>query len=329
MLTHFDFADLRLFICIAQENSLTRGAERVHLSLPAASTRIKNLEESLGTKLLYRASNGVTLTPPGQVMLQHALDLQRQMERLCSDLQEYAQGVKGHVRLFANTTAITEFLPAVLSRFLSSHRNVNVDLRERLSPNIVRAVTDGVADVGIVAGNVRTEGLEVLPYREDRLILVCARGHALAELAEVSYEETLQFDHVCLPEASAIHSFLVEAANGVNRRIKMRIQVGNFESMCRLVQANVGIGVLPESAARRQAKASDIHLVRLTDKWALRDLKICLRSLDMLPSFARDLVNMIVADARDTREHGAHSRDRMRETCESGRAPLGLGTQRI
>ena len=116
VLTHFDFADLRLFIHIAQENSLTRGAERVHMSLPAASTRIKNLEEALGAKLLYRASNGVTLTPPGQVLLQHALDVQRQMEHLCSDLQEYAQGVKGHVRLFANTTAITEFLPGVLSR---------------------------------------------------------------------------------------------------------------------------------------------------------------------------------------------------------------------
>lgn len=302
MLTHFDFADLRLFIRIAEENSLTRGAERVHMSLPAASTRIKNLEESLGAKLLYRASNGVTLTPPGQVLLQHALDVQRQMEHLCSDLQEYAQGMKGHVRLFANTTAITEFLPGVLSRFLASHRNVNVDLRERLSPSIVRAVTDGAADIGIVAGNVRTEGLQVLPYREDRLILVCARGHALDQRHEVSFEETLDFDHVCLPEASAIHSFLMEAADRANRRLKLRIQVGNFEAMCRLVEANVGIGIVPESAARRHAQTSDIHLVQLTDKWALRDLKICVRSLDMLPNFARDLVALIVEDARAAKE---------------------------
>lgn len=302
MFTHFDFVDLRLFICIAESNSLTRGAERVHMSLPAASTRIKNLEENLGTKLLYRASNGVTLTPPGQVLLQHALDVQRQMEHLCSDLQEYAQGVKGHVRLFANTTAITEFLPAVLGRFLANRRNVNVDLRERLSPSIVRSVTDGAADIGIVAGTVRTEGLEVVPYREDRLILVCARGHALGRVAEVSFEETLDFDHVCLPEASAIHSFLLEAADRAHRRLKLRIQVGNFEAMCRLVEANVGIGILPESAARRQAKASEIHLVKLTDKWALRDLKICVRSLELLPSFARDLVGLIVDDARAAKE---------------------------
>jgi DNA-binding transcriptional LysR family regulator len=300
--THFDFSDLRLFIRIAEENSLTRGAERAHMSLPAASTRIKNLEEMLGAKLLYRASSGVTLTPPGQVLLQHALDVQRQMEHLCSDLQEYAQGVKGHVRLFANTTAITEFLPNVLSRFLSSHRNVNIDLRERLSPSIVRAVTDGAADIGIIAGTVRTEGLEVLPYREDRLILACAVGHPLAERGHVSFEETLDFEHVCLPEASAIHTFLVEAADRAQRRMKMRIQVGNFDAMCRLVEANVGIGVLPESAARRQARTSDIRLIQLTDKWALRDLKICVRSLDLLPNFARDLVRLILEDAKSAPE---------------------------
>jgi DNA-binding transcriptional LysR family regulator len=300
--THFDFSDLRLFIRIAEENSLTRGAERAHLSLPAASTRIKNLEEALGAKLLYRASNGVTLTPPGQVLLQHALEVQRQMEHLCSDLQEYAQGVKGNVRLFANTTAITEFLPAVLSRFLSTHRNVNIDLRERLSPSVVRAVTDGAADVGIIAGNVRTEGLEVLAYREDRLILVCGRGHALAERREVSFEETLDFEQVCLPEASAIHSFLVEAAERAHRRLKLRIQVGNFDAMCRLVEANVGIGILPESAACRQSKSSDIRLVRLSDKWALRDLKICMRSLDLLPNFTRDLVSLLIEDAKAAEE---------------------------
>ena len=293
---HFDLVDLRLFINIAEMNNLTRGAERSHMSLPAASMRIKNMEDSLGTKLLYRASHGVTLTPPGQALLHHALEVQRQMERLCSDLQEYAQGVKGRIRLFANTTAITEFLPNVLSRFLAAHSKVNVDLRERLSPSIVRAVSDGTADIGIVAGNVRTEGLEVLPYRQDRLILVCARNHALGRHSAIDFEETLDLDYICLPEASAIHSFLMEEANRHHKRLKLRIQVGNFEAMCRMIAADVGIGILPESAARRHAKTSDIHLVKLNDKWALRDLKICVRSLELLPSFARNLVEMIVAD---------------------------------
>lgn len=297
MFDRFDLVDFRLFINIAEMNSLTRGAERSHMSVPAASTRIKNLENNLGTKLLYRASSGVTLTPPGQALLHHALQVQHQMEQLSSDLQEYAQGVTGHIRLFANTTAISEFLPSVLSRFLAMHRKVNVDLRERLSHSIVRAVSDGTADIGIFAGNVRTEGLEVLPYRQDQLILACARSHDLGQCRSISFEETLDLDYVCLPEASAIFSFLMQAANRAHRHLKVRIQVGNFEAMCRMIAANVGIGILPESAARRQAKTSDIHLVKLNDKWALRDLKICARNLQLLPTFTRSLVDMIVADA--------------------------------
>lgn len=302
MSEHFNLVDLRLFINIAEMNSLTRGAERSHMSLPAASTRIKHIEDSLGTKLLNRTSHGVNLTLSGQALLHHALQMQRQMEHLCADLQEYAQGIKGHVRIFANTTAISQFLPTVLSRFLVTHKNVNVDLRERLSHDIVRAVSDGTADIGLVAGNVRTEGLEVLPYRKDNLILVCARTHPLGQRESIAFDETLESDYVGLPEESAIHSFLTEAADRVHKRLKLRIQVGSYEAMCRMIEANVGIGIMPEFSARRQAKTMDIQLVQLTDKWAVRDLKICVRSLEQLPSFAQHLVELIVADAQPAEE---------------------------
>ncbi|WP_395701175.1 LysR family transcriptional regulator, partial [Aquabacterium sp.] len=157
MSMHFDLVDMRLMVHIAEANSLTRGAEASHISLPAASTRIKNLEESIGTKLLYRTSQGVTLTPPGQAFVLHARAVLGQIEHLRGDLQEYAKGVKGHLRVFANTTALGEFLPPVLRSYLLAHPDVNIDLRERLSNDIIRAVTDGQTNIGIVAGLVRTE----------------------------------------------------------------------------------------------------------------------------------------------------------------------------
>ncbi|WP_136417525.1 MULTISPECIES: LysR substrate-binding domain-containing protein [Oxalobacteraceae] len=297
MAIHFDLTDLRLFANIAEENSLTRGAERSHMSLPAASTRIKNLEDSVGAKLLIRTSQGVTLTPPGQAFLHHARLVLQQLEYLRSELQEYAQGMKGHVRVFANTTAMTEFLPAILPAFLASHPDVSVDLRERLSHDIVRAVSEGKTDIGIVAGNVRTEGLEVLPYREDRLVLVSALAHPLAHLNVTSFENTLDYDHVGLHESSAIHAFVNRAADELSRTMKTRIRVGNFEAVCRMVEANVGIGMLPESAARRHAKTMAIRIVQLSDEWALRKLQICVRSMQLLPHFARDLVEMLVEDS--------------------------------
>lgn len=294
---HFDLTDLQLFVNVADCDSLTRGAERTAMSLPAASVRIKNLEEQLGGRLLHRTSQGVTLTQPGQALAHHARLVLGQLQQLRGDLQEYAQGIKGHLRVFANTTAITEFLPAVLRSYLLSHPDVNVDLRERLSGDIVRAVSAGKTDIGIVSGNVRTEGLEVLPYRRDQLVLAVPSGHALAGQKSVLFADTLTCDHIGLHETSAIHSFLNRIAAEMNRTIKPRIQVSNFESACRMVEAKVGIAVLPASAAQRYRQTMDIHLVSLKDKWALRQLHICVRNVDLLPSFARDLIKLLREDA--------------------------------
>lgn len=295
---HFDLIDLRLMVRVAEANSLTKGAEASHISLPAASTRIKNLEESVGAKLLYRTSQGVTLTPPGQALVHHAQQVIAQIERLRGDLQEYAKGLKGHLRVFANTTSLGEFLPPVLRAYLLTHPDVNIDLRERLSHDTVRAVTDGHTDIGIVAGLVRTENLEVIPYRLDRLVLVVPHGHALAGERSVDFEQTLEHDHVGLPEASAIHGFLLRVCDQLHRRMQLRIQVNNFETACRMIEAGVGIGILPASAASRHAQAMDIALVPLNDDWAVRSQQICVRRLDALPGYARDLVDMLVEDAR-------------------------------
>lgn len=293
----FDLIDLQLFVNIAEVSSLTRGAERSHISPPAASMRIKNLEDNVGTALLYRSNQGMTLTPSGQAFLVHARAVLQQLEHLRSDLHEYARGVKGHVRIFANTTAMTEFIPAVLCRYLASHPDVNVDLRERSSSDIVRAVNDGTTDIGIVAGSVRTEGLEVLPYRTDTLVLAVSRSHKLAASSTVDFNQVLDEYFIGLHENTAIYAFLNQTADQLGKALKMRIQVGNFEAVCRMVEANIGIGLLPESAARRYSRVMDIAIVSINDDWAVRQLKICVRNLRFLPFFAHELVEMLVADA--------------------------------
>ncbi|MFC7517842.1 LysR family transcriptional regulator [Herbaspirillum sp. GCM10030257] len=296
MRLHFDLIDMRLFVNIAETNSLTRGAERSHMSLPSASTRIKNFEDHLGTKLLHRANQGVTLTPPGQAFLHHSRLILQQIEHLRRDLQEYVEGLRGHVRIWANTTAMSEHLPQVLSAFLAKNPDVSIDLRERLSHDIVLAVSEGKADIGIVAGNVRTEGLEVIPYHKDHLVLAVPAGHPLADRTNVFMEDTIEFDHVGLSEASAIHTFLNQAVSAVHRTLKIRIQVGSFEAICRMAEAGVGIGVLPGSVAKRCSKTSNFVTVPLADPWAERQLQICVRSFSLLPAFGRDLIQMLVTD---------------------------------
>lgn len=294
---HFDFVDLSLMTALADTKNLARAANRCHLSAPAASNRLKNLEEGLGFRLLYRTSQGMTLTPAGEAFVHHARVVLEQTERLAGDMQDFGEGIKGHVRVWANTTAISEFLPETLSRFLRDHQDVNIELREVLSGDIVKGVADAATDIGIVAGSVETGHLEMLSYRDDRLVLVTGLEHGLSQRTSVDFVETLDDDFVGLPTSSAIHSFVTIAADGLGRRIKLRIQVGNFEAACRMIAAGVGIGIVPESVAVRHRNTMPIKIIRLSDPWAERKLKICVRSLQDLPLFSRALVNMLIADA--------------------------------
>ncbi len=296
MANHFDLTDLQLIVNIGDASSLTRGAEKSHLSLPAASNRVKNLEDHFGTRLFNRNSQGVTLTPSGEAFLRHARLVLRQIDHLRGDIHEYARGIKGQVRVLANTTAMTEFMPAVLSRYLASHPDVTVELRERLSYLVIKAVSEGSADIGIVAGRPESSELEYLPYRKDRLVLVTSQDHHFSDRTEVAFAETMRYEYVGLSEWSAIHAFLIQAADKLGHPFRFRVEVGSFEAVCRMIEAGVGIGVVPELVARRYAQRLKIKIVRLSDDWADRKLQICVRKLEQLPGFARELVNMLIED---------------------------------
>ncbi len=304
----FDLIDVRLFVDVADMNSLTRGAERSNMTPPSASLRIKNIEERLHTKLLYRSNRGVTLTPSGKAFLHYGRLMLRHVQQLQDSLREYAKGIRGHVRVLANTTAIAEFLPSVLASFLTDHPDVSVDLGEQLSPAIVRAITEGTAEIGIVAGTISTEDLQVLPYRDDRLVLATPLAHVLAKKKQVTFSDTLSFTHVGLVEGSALYHFLKQEAHALDKTIRTRIRVGNFESLSRMVEANVGVGIMPEYAARRYSKHMDIRVVALTDEWATRNLQICVRSVDALPLFAKWLVDALLADAKGGVKAVRHAR---------------------
>src|SRR6201993_1712830 len=268
----FDLADLSLFRRVVEAGSITHGAERAHLALAAASTRIRNMEDVLGVPLLTRGRAGVTPTQAGRTLLQHARAILQQSERLHEDLSAYGGGLAGQIRVLSNTNALTEFLPEALSSFLAAHPNVSVDLEERLSDEIVGLIAEGVADLGVVAGTVDAGGLVTYPFRSDRFVLVVAREHALARRARIAFAEVLDLDFVGLDRASALQRFLADKAAKIRRPLRLRVQLRSFDGVCRLVESNVGVGIVPETTARRVSKTMAIAAVTLSDSWAAREL---------------------------------------------------------
>lgn len=290
---HFDIADLRLFIHVAEASSLTGGAKRANLSTAAASTRVKALEGQLHIRLFYRGSQGVELTPAGSRLLKHARAIMRQVEYVKSDFSDYANSESGHVRIFANTIAVTDFMPEVLAEFLGSRPAITIDLQERLTEDIFRGVLDGAADFGVTSGEIKVHGLEVLPFTMDRLVVVVPRNHALSDEADIYFKDTLKYPYIGLHEGSTLQQFLKAQVKEIGLSLPLRIQVYGFEPVCRMVEAGVGIGVVPESSAIRYQKTMELRVIQLMDSWSERVRSVVVREFDSLPESAKALIKEI------------------------------------
>ncbi|MDR5748731.1 LysR family transcriptional regulator [Caballeronia sp. LZ029] len=294
MAVGFDITDFRLFVNVAETRSLTRGAERSFLSVPAVSNRIKNLEDTLGIRLLERSSQGVALTDAGEVYLRHARVVLSELEKLTGELQQFAPGLTGQLRLVGNTTAITEYLPPVIGDYLCAHPDIHIDIRERLSDDIVRIVRDGGADLGIISGNVATSGLQSLPFVSSTLVLIAPAGHPLLERPDVSFEESLSYSFVALLEASAIQIFLNRAAAVAHKPMTIRVHVASYDAICRMVAAGAGIAILPKAAFVRLKGEQSIGSCALRDPWAVRTFQVCARDLNALSSFAQEFAHRLI-----------------------------------
>lgn len=289
----YDLVDLRLFIAIAEEHNLTRGAARVHLAPSSASHRLRQLEEALGAPLFGRQARGLELTRAGEALLRSARQVFARIEQMHADLLPYAAGIQGHVSLWANTHATHTFLPDDLAGFLKAHPQVSVSLEERTSTEIALAVASGEVEVGVLAEAGAGAGVDMTPYRQDRLVLIVPLGHALALRERVRFADVLDYAFVMLHAGSAIHTFTMNAAAELGRHLDVRIQVRSFEAVCRMVGAGVGIGMVPRSAVPGAGLREPPVVVEMDEPWAQRDLQICVRKGAVLSGFAATLVDSL------------------------------------
>jgi DNA-binding transcriptional LysR family regulator len=287
----FDLVDLRLFLHIADAHSITHGARRANLALASGSERIRGMEKLLGVALLIRDRRGVSLSPAGQCLLEHARLIVQQAERMRGDLACYARGLSGTISLLSNTAAISEHLPRVLASFLADHPTLNVDVEERESTDIAEAIASGAADVGIASEAAVSDALQTIPFRNDQLVVVMPRGDALSRSRRrLRLIDIVDREFVALPRDSALQRHLAGQAARLGAIMKVRARVHGFDAVCRMVETGVGIAIVPEASAKRSKRSMRIDAVKLQDSWANRRLAICVRDLHSLPVGARQLV---------------------------------------
>jgi DNA-binding transcriptional LysR family regulator len=286
----FDLVDLQLFVAVADSGSITHGAMRAHLALASASARIKGLEADLGVTLVRRRRRGVELTAAGESLRDHARAIMHNVAMMQGDLAAFNSGVKASVHLLANTSGLSEHLPKALAAFLREYPDISIDVEERESADIVGAIAGGAADLGFAAEHALSEHFERFCFAEDRLMLVVPRRGEFSTRRQIDFIEVGNRDFVGLTNTTALASHIAKHAARLGVRLRVRARLRDFDAICRMVAAGVGIAVVPEAAARRCARSMPIAHFTIRDPWANRQLVICARSFKTLPRPAKQLV---------------------------------------
>lgn len=293
----FDLADLRLFLCIVDAGSLTHGALGANLALASASERLRKMEEDAGIPLLERQPRGVVATQAGEAVAHHARLILQQQALLKGELQGFATGERGVLLLYANTAGLTDFLPPRLSRWLSSRPHINVELRERTSVEIVRGVSDGIIEAGIVSDSASAPDIQIKPIARDHLVLIAPAGHRLATEQVVRFGDILNEVFVGLASGNALHDHIQEQAYslGLGRGLRMRIRMKTFDGLCAMVEQGIGLGILPQSVATRYEGRYSYHILVIQENWAQRQLCVTYRDWSKLTPAMQSLLTYLEA----------------------------------
>ncbi|AGW95106.1 LysR family transcriptional regulator [Cupriavidus sp. DF5525] len=307
----YELTDLRLFQAIADAQSLSGGALATHITASAASYRLKNLEHAMGTPLFVRSARGMEMTPAGETLLVHVRELLLGVERMHGEVGRFSAGLKGNIRLLANSSSLNGFIIPSVSRFLLANPDVNIDLEERASQSILTAVAAHEADVGILAGDYQSTGdtanVRSVRYARDELILAVAADHPLAREPEVRFGAALAFDFVCMSRTSSNFLFLRDMAQRAGKSPNVRLHAHSFDAVLSLAEAGVGVALVPRSVAAQALREARVVGVRLAEPWALRELNLIVRADGKLPAFAEAFAQFLLNDPRvvATREGGA------------------------
>lgn len=288
-----DPVSLKLFVAVMEEGTIANAANREHIAASAVSKRMSELEQALNTELFSRSNKGAVATVAAYALLNRARGVLNDMDDIFVQMGDYAAGMRGQVRVHANISSITEFLPDSLKSFMEQYPSVQIHLQERISSVIAKAVADNMADIGFLNSGNYGENITLLPYHDDELVVIAPTGHALTSHRSVTLNEALDYDFVGAHPGSATNNQLTKAAGDLGRSLRLRIQVSSYDALSLMVAAGLGIGVMPRKSAQLYRRALKIKCVTLNEPWATRKLVVCVRSLDALTPAARLLINHI------------------------------------
>ncbi|ESK40910.1 hypothetical protein P256_00338 [Acinetobacter nectaris CIP 110549] len=253
-----DLRHIKYFIAVAEEQSFSKAAQRLHMSQPPLSMQIKQLEEEIGTELFYRTSQGVSLTPSGKVFLKSVLPIQNQIHHAIRQTQSTANGDIGELRLgFTGTAILNPLIPKAIKAFQKEYPAVNLILTEANSLLLIEAILHNELDIAVIRPpKTHFNGISIQHLIEERLVAVLPQNYLLSDGKLNSLEALKNERFIVSPyEVSAgLFEATVHACQQSGFEPKFGPSAPQIVSILSLVAANIGVSLVPESTQQLNIK---------------------------------------------------------------------------
>jgi DNA-binding transcriptional LysR family regulator len=276
---HYDLDDLRLFVHVVAEGSITAGAALMHLSLPSASARVRALETQAGVQLLIRERRGVRPTPAGTTLARHAREVLATTAQLDSAVASYTAARTRPLVIVAGTSGLHRVVPEALATFLREYPEYDVSVSEQRTPQSLRILAEGNADLGVVVDEQPTD-LFTEFLTDDSLVVIGPADGILQDRTAMTYAEAAEHPMIGLHPSTALRRW-IDKAQGPHAPVpRYRTLAPDLHTVIALAAAGAGLAIVPRRTVDPTAPLTGRQLVfrPLRDQWATRHHLLCYSS---------------------------------------------------
>lgn len=257
---------LQVFYTVAKLLSFTKAAETLHMTQPAVTFQIRQLEEHFNTRLFDRTHNRINLTEAGKRVYEYAAKIFELYGEMDNWVKELTGDVSGVLIMGASTTIAEYMLPALLGDFKSKYPDVNVRLKVSNTDGIVSMVENNVIDLGVVEAPVANKNLVVELCKRDQLVCIVPPSHLLARELSIPAQRLLDFPYICREEGSGTREVLNEYLHGIGinpNELDVIMELGSPEAIKGAVEAGIGISVLSKATLSKELRLGDLAAIPL------------------------------------------------------------------
>ncbi len=287
---------LKIFHTVARLLNFTKAGEQLHMTQPAVTFQIRQLEDQFNTRLFDRTHNKVTLTDAGKLVYMYADRILKIYEDMHHSITEMTGDVSGGVLLGASTTIAEYMLPLLIGEFKVKYPDVKISLKESNTEDIVAMVENNVVDLGIVEGSVNNKNLQVEQCRVDQLVVIMPNNHLLAKEATLHVNDILSHPFICRESGSGTQEAITNYVREQNadNRLNVCFELSSPEAIKGAVEAGMGISIVSKASIEKELKLGTLTAVELSPKlerpfsFVRQRYKFKSRAADELLGFAQE-----------------------------------------